>query len=248
MPEILADDNSNEPQFPPPHPPRPPAKMLKMVTPQDIRSPGFDMSPRTRALPDYFAVAPLKSELASIQEQEAPSYELNGSDAHRRESTISFQDELPTRRSSTGTDSASGVALGRKLSASSISSRRPRYSASLHGQELQEHALRIRASSPPPQRFVFQFFLFFLSFGLSESLAALACELPPFLAPSRLRFCILVSLYSEPLCFYFFSNHVRKFGTFDRPSLRRLRHCLGTLGTIGKIGQIWVQVRLQYVC
>lgn len=135
---------------------RPFAKMLKMMTPQDIYSPGPpDISPRTRALPDYFASAPLKTELASIQEQEPPSYELNGSGAGRRESTISFQDELPTRRSSSGTDAGNGsVSLGRKLSTSSVSSRRRRYSASLHGLELQEHAMRIRAASPPPQRFV----------------------------------------------------------------------------------------------
>ncbi|KAJ6782058.1 hypothetical protein PWT90_10575 [Aphanocladium album] len=128
------------------------ATMLKMVTPQDIRSPGPDMSPRTRALPDYFAVGALKSELASIQEQEAPSYQLNGYSTGRRESTISFQDELPTRRSSNGTDGGNSISLGRKLSTSSVSSRRPRYSASLHGLELQEHAARIRASSPPPER------------------------------------------------------------------------------------------------
>ncbi|KAJ2975541.1 hypothetical protein NQ176_g5462 [Zarea fungicola] len=206
--------------------------MLKMETPQDIRSPGFDMSPRTRALTDYFAVVPLKSELASIQEQEPPSYELNGSDAHRRESTISFQDELPTRRSSTGTDSASDVTLGRKLSTSSISSRRPRYSASLHGQELQEHALRIRASSPPPQRFVVQFFLF-LFFGLASRLGMRITSLS---RPHTVTFvCLGFILLRSHSCFSFFSNHVRKFGTLDRPSLRRLRHFLGTLGKLGAI-------------
>lgn len=156
---------------------RPSATMLKMVTPQDVvRSPGPDMSPRTRALPDYFAVGPLKSELASIQEQEAPSYQLDGSRAGRRESTISFQDELPTRRSSNGTDGGNSISLGRKLSVSSVSSRRPRYSASLHGLELQEHAARIRASSPPPERFVtlspcllFLLLGFFFSFPSSSS-------------------------------------------------------------------------------
>ncbi|ATY61739.1 universal stress family domain [Cordyceps militaris] len=134
--------------------PRPAAKMLKMVTPQDIRSPGPDMSPRARMLPDYFAVGPLKTELASIQEQEAPSYHLDGSGDGRRESTISFQDELPTRRSSNETDTGRVASLGRKPSTSSVSSRRPRYSASLHGLELQEHAARIRASSPPPESHV----------------------------------------------------------------------------------------------
>lgn len=153
MSNTLTDDNYNHSSF---ALRRPSAKMLKMVTPQDVRSPGFDMSPRTRALPDYFAVGALKSELASIQEQEAPPtpYQLNESSAGRRESTISFPDELPTRRSSNGTDPGSAISLGRKPSTSSVSSRRPPYSASLHGLELQEHAARIRASSPPPERFV----------------------------------------------------------------------------------------------
>lgn len=135
------------------------AKMLKMVTPHDIRSPGPDMSPRTRAMPDYSTVTPLKSELASIQEQEPHSHQLSGNVSGRRESTISFQDDLPTRRSSNGTDAGNSISLGRKLSTSSVSSRRPRYSASLTGFELQEHASRIRASSPPPQRFVTLYFL-----------------------------------------------------------------------------------------
>ncbi|KAM3464296.1 hypothetical protein MY5147_008399 [Beauveria neobassiana] len=150
MPDTLTSDTSNETVF---ASQRPSAKMLKMVTPHDIRSAGPDVSSRTRGLHDYFAVGPLKSELASIQEQEAPSYHLNGSIAGRRESTISFQDELPTRRSSNDTDPGNAISLGRKLSTSSVSSRRPRYSASLHGLELQEHAARIRASSPPPERF-----------------------------------------------------------------------------------------------
>ncbi|KAJ3478260.1 hypothetical protein NLG97_g8629 [Lecanicillium saksenae] len=151
MSGTLTGDTSSEANF---SSRRPTATMLKMVTPQDIRSPGPDISPRTRALPDYFGVGTLKSELASIQEQEAPSYQLNGSSTGRRESTISFQDELPTRRSSNGTDGGNSISLGRKLSTSSVSSRRPRYSASLNGFELQEHAARIRASSPPPERFV----------------------------------------------------------------------------------------------
>ncbi|KAJ4151173.1 hypothetical protein LMH87_011888 [Akanthomyces muscarius] len=152
MSNTLTDDTCNNASF---ASQRPSAKMLKMVTPQDVRSPGLDMSPRTRSLPDYFAVGPLKSELASIQEQEAPPtpYQRNESSAGRRESTISFPDELPTRRSSNGTDPGTAISLGRKPSTSSVSSRRPRYSASLHGVELQEHAARIRASSPPPERF-----------------------------------------------------------------------------------------------
>lgn len=152
MSPTLTDDTPNNTSF---ASQRPSVKMLKMVTPHDIRSPAFDMSPRTRSLSDYFAVGPIKTELASIQEQEAPpSYQLNGSGHGRRESTISFPEELPTRRSSNGTDPGNIVSLGRKLSTSSVSSRRPRYSASLHGLELQEHAARIRASSPPPERFV----------------------------------------------------------------------------------------------
>lgn len=98
---------------------------------------------------------------ANVRKDTATNFIANDDGSRRRASTISFAEDLPTRRSSVGDDVTSG-SLGRQTSNPAVSFQRRRQSSLPQVNAKPTNGSRIRASSPPHDRYVTPFSSFLI--------------------------------------------------------------------------------------